>query len=263
MATKRGFTLIELLVVIAIIAVLMAVLMPSLQRSRKQAKTVMCQSQLKQWGLIFSMYTQDSQGKLPTWLDTGVDWWPIQLKNIWLHYRQTGPLFTCPRAIKPKPVLNQTSTHEWSNGGTFEAWTLVNKQHNVRVDGSYGVNPWGQFPSQSAENKTLYWKTALVKSASTVPLCMDSMSWWANSGTAEPVPPIQEDWWVSGTLQSCINRHEGSVNGLFMDWSIRRIAVKQLWTFKWHPQFNTSGPWTEAGGVQSTDWPEWMRTLRD
>ncbi len=37
------------------------------------------------------------------------------------------------------------------------------------------------------------------------------------------------------------------------------IRLKELWTLKWHPQFNTSGPWTEAGGVQSTDWPEWMR----
>jgi prepilin-type N-terminal cleavage/methylation domain-containing protein len=256
---KRGFTLIELLVVIAIIALLMAVLMPSLQRSRKQAKTLMCQSQLKQWGLIFSMYTQDNQERLPTWLESGSNWWPMQLKNIWSHYRQSDPLFVCPRANKPKPVLNQGGSHDWSNGSTFEAWTLVNKEHNVRVDGSYGVNPWCQFPAESAENQNLYWKTALVKTASQVPMVMDSMSWWANSGTADPLPPAQEDQWVSGTLQSCISRHEGTVNGLFMDWSIRKIPLKQLWTFKWHPQFNTSGPWTGVGDPQSVDWPEWMR----
>ena len=58
----RGFTLIELLVVISIIALLLAVLMSALQRVKKQAQTVACQSNLKQWGLFFSMYTQDNDG---------------------------------------------------------------------------------------------------------------------------------------------------------------------------------------------------------
>ncbi|MHC4538050.1 MAG: type II secretion system protein, partial [Planctomycetota bacterium] len=62
MCNRKGFTLIELLVVIAIIAILMAILMPALQRVKQQAAGVGCKSNLHQWGLIFSMYTQDNNG---------------------------------------------------------------------------------------------------------------------------------------------------------------------------------------------------------
>jgi hypothetical protein len=64
-------------------------------------------------------------------------------------------------------------------------------------------------------------------------------------------------------LRYCLNRHDGFVNGLFMDFSARKIGLKELWTFKWHRQFDTAGPWTMAGGSQSSDWPEWMKSFKD
>lgn len=54
-----GFTLIELLVVIAIIAVLAAILFPVFAQARDKARTATCQSNLKQLGLAFHMYTAD------------------------------------------------------------------------------------------------------------------------------------------------------------------------------------------------------------
>jgi prepilin-type N-terminal cleavage/methylation domain-containing protein len=65
MFKRDGFTLIELLVVIAIIALLMAILMPALQRVKKQAKAAACQSNVRQWGLIFRLYADDNEGRLP------------------------------------------------------------------------------------------------------------------------------------------------------------------------------------------------------
>ena len=62
---RKAFTLIELLVVIAVIAVLMAVLLPVLGRVRKQAKAVVCQANLRQWGIAFSAYEGDHDGRMP------------------------------------------------------------------------------------------------------------------------------------------------------------------------------------------------------
>ena len=65
MRKRSGFTLIEVLLVIAVIALLMAVLLPSLQRARRQAKSVVCQSNLKQWTTIFSAYISNNESMLP------------------------------------------------------------------------------------------------------------------------------------------------------------------------------------------------------
>ena len=60
-----AFTLIELLVVIAIIALLLALLLPALAKARLRAGQVGCASNLRQIGIAWNLYTQDSEGWFP------------------------------------------------------------------------------------------------------------------------------------------------------------------------------------------------------
>lgn len=60
-----------------------------------------------------------------------------------------------------------------------------------------------------------------------------------------------------------IDRHNGGINGLFLDGSVRPVGLKELWTLKWTLNFDAAGKWTKAGGVQPEDWPAWMRNFKE
>jgi prepilin-type processing-associated H-X9-DG protein len=71
-------------------------------------------------------------------------------------------------------------------------------------------------------------------------------------------PPPRDD-----TRSFFINRHNAYINSLFLDWSVRPVGIKELWTLKWYQEFNTAGRWTKAGGVTPDRWPAWMRGFKD
>jgi len=140
--------------------------------------------------------------------------------------------------------------------------------------GSYGMNSWAYNPPpgktalQGRPAKD-HWRRAHVKGACYIPLFLDCR--WPGGGpshTDEPPKYYDDDsqlgqLWVQEMRLFCTDRHNGFINGIFLDFSVRKIGLKELWTLKWHRRFNTAGHWTTAGGVQPDDWPEWMRRFKD
>ena len=264
MRKGKGFTLIELLVVIAILTLLMAILLPAIQRVRKQAKAVACQSNLRQWGVVFSMYTEDNDGKLPHiphfTLIADLTW-PYIFRP---YYSDSNDLLLCPTATRSELRPDDTGPVDLFGqiGSKSTAWKIVTRHPEVVVfEGSYGLN-------EDVDRKiyNYHGRSRRLASRATVPVLLDSIIVGGSprrfdeppeyEGAIGPIP-------FGGMEHFCINRHEGGINSLFLDWSVRKVGLKELWTLKWDTPFRTDGPWTKAGGVQPEDWPEWMRNFKD
>ena len=263
MSKPKAFTLVELLVVIAIIALLMSILMPALSKVRKQAKAVICQANLKQWGIVCSMYANDNDsyfcdlvGDDPTTLWSGGwgYWWMSPLQK----YYQEPKLRLCPMATKP-----------YDEGGRvpFGAWKtpLIEDskfQWPANV-GSYGPNGWMAYATEKDEEQgwfaqgwECHWGTFNVKGASNIPLfldCKDVDGWPHHTDEPPEFYGEVEEEMVNEMKRFCIDRHNGTINGVFVDQTVRKINLKCLWKLKWNKCFDVT--------YLEPVWPEWMKKL--
>jgi len=292
MADAGGFTLVELLVVIGIVGVLLAVLLPALQRIRKQAAAMSCQSHLRQWGMALAAYTEDHQGRFPSTM-SGID-------GIWLlrgsflsgrdtnepqdffHHFRTRDIACCPLATEPSGIGKESfgavgttafgSRYEvrGSHGSAFAAWEITTPAPPFQ--GSYGFNQllfqgfhWSFLQTTLVRAGWIDLDVQSLRGKADIPVLLDAgMPWSGAMIMAEQRPPPRRDSAaLFGIHTFCMDRHETFVNGLFLDWSVRKVGLKELWTLKWSRDFNRAGPWTKAGGVKPEDWPAWMQECKD
>jgi prepilin-type N-terminal cleavage/methylation domain-containing protein len=273
MIRRKAFTLVELLVVIAIIALLMSILMPVLARVRSQAKVVLCLSNLKQLGACFTIYANDNDGYFPPgWIRDGLG--VCEPKYYWMEalrpcYGDSGDIRLCPAATK---IGSEHGQGEYNNfGRTDMAWGRFSGAWCWVVAGDYGSYGWNSFICNTPEQvngqdtsgawgmppSKYNWRRADVKGAAGVPLLGDHkwLDCWPHHGDAPPA--YDGDTITSQMSRVCMNRHEGYVCWVFLDYTARKVGLKELWKLKWSRLFDTNG------GPTKQEWPDWMRRFKD
>ena len=272
--SSAGFTLIELLVVIAIIALLVAVLLPALHAARKQARSVVCRAYLRQWGTTTALFLEDHDGRFP---HLGEDFPGLSvLKGVYsawdadpnkpsrYHSVRTQGITCCPMATRTVGKSDVTGAPPVAvRGGVFTAWEIIEPGPPFR--GSYGLNRniFTALWDGGSSDYTAYLDVFSLRGRDNIPLLLDSAGPNCGFTNERRSPPPFEPFGPRDDMGTLINRHSGTMNGLFLDWSVRPIGLKEIWTLKWCRYFNTAGPWTKAGGVKPEDWPQWMRKFKD
>jgi len=271
MKTNTNFTKKDFVVTLACVLFLLANIAAIGTSGRRRAKEAVCLSNLHQWGNIFKAFLNDNDGFfMDGWYErNGQSWWAI-LRPYYGESESEQDLRTdikcCPEAVKCQKEFASDMS-----GSTFEAWggpdTYAFIDGKVGDYGSYGTNSFiNDHPGTGEDWRPDYWRRPDIAGADNIPLFLDSIwptgaPWWTETPPEYPGMKPGSGSIFDSMSFFCIPRHYGAINGLFMDFSARKIGLKELWLLKWARTYDLA-----QARENEPDWTigtSWMIHLKD
>lgn len=244
---SRGFTLIELLVVIAIIALLISIVLPSMGQARKNAHTVMCQSNLKQLGMAIQMYLDEQ--KDPQFFDMITNTGPFagglyQVGVVtWLqpYLNDAGNKpFDCPAARGLASVRDPVNIQYTTQGGRYYTAPLGATGSNISRYTEYWFNDsQPRFRGTVQTSGVAQTKVRLIKHPEWVVLATDA-----------PDEFPRHVGKAAGRVTGDVNEaaaNTGRNNFLFMDLRIKMLDIREYRPVEARDPYGASGPFYNWG----------------
>lgn len=236
MRKNRQFTLIELLVVIAIISILAALLLPALREARAYAKCTLCVNNLKQTGLAFGMYLNDSNGRLPRAWDVAGGYQTEYRKCVINDYAGGGEVAMCPNATKQvkggyhyscnPAVMREIRAADLAIGVDTIAYQEIGRFSEVVVllDGVQyrSTNYWSAEPMAKNIDSGAVWGTTYDPASASLNAPVNI---GYNRDGMDPLGKQQIRWRESGRSGDVAGI---KTNCLFADWHVQTLTPKNF-----------------------------------
>ncbi|MHC4456829.1 MAG: type II secretion system protein [Planctomycetota bacterium] len=214
--------------------------------------------------------------------DAGVEWITHAWVRLMYPYYRTFDMCMCPAAIFDWTKLKrfddplaswafEAFAHDPFIAAEADSYYLIDGKWAY---GSYGKNTWVTEASTEMAGGDDYYSydyhflNVQMKNANQIPLfgdcnhtggfphVHDEPAEFRYHGPVDMTPPGEINRWN-------LDRHKLSINLLFLDWSVRKVGLKQLWQLRWSQEIGWGDPDIVPDPEEPTDWPDWMQRAKN